>query len=124
MPISYARRTNCKGCGVPNMRKPNRRCRYCGTKACEDCTKKCCAKAIERKKEADEREFNHFASYFMRWMEDHHVMVKPMLELGTNKVIEWHAKRVVAGEKTEEYAAGASPLEALRNLANHKYKET
>lgn len=119
---SYARRTRCPGCGVPSMRKPNRRCRYCNTKACEDCIKKCCPKAIERKKAADEKMFNHFAAYYMRWMEDNRVWVHPYVAVGTTEVIEWHAKRV--GEHTREYAVGASPLEALQNLADHKYKYT
>lgn len=123
-PPSYARRTKCQGCGVPSMRKPNRRCRYCNTKACEDCIKKCCPKAIENKKKVDERDFSHSAAFFMRWMEDNRVWVHPYVEVGTNKVIAWHAKRVVAGAHTREYAVGASPLEALQNLSNHKYEYT
>lgn len=127
-PPSYARRTNCKGCGVPNMRKPNRRCRYCGTKACEDCVKKCCAKAIENKKKSDERDFKHLAAYYMRWLEDHHVKLSPVVEKTPKgqKAMRWMAGYVeLAGDGYQNVvhrqAAGETPIEAMQNLANGKY---
>lgn len=129
MPLSYARRTHCPKCGVPNTRKPNRICRYCYTKACGDCIKKCCAKAIQKKNEADERSFNRFSAYFMRWLGDHHVKLSPVIESdgkGGQRLVRWMAGYVVlAGDGfqniVKDQAEGKTPLEALSNLGNGKY---
>lgn len=124
MPISYAKRTHCNGCGVPSIRKPNRTCRYCGTKACNDCLKKCCPKAIENKKKADERDFKHFAAYFLSWAERNAVRVYPEVEKtpeGAQRTVKWVAEYVVAEPKYPPRRAEAtSLLQALRDLGDGK----